>query len=124
MDIVETPYFSYFKRKFLKKIFRGYLNETISLEKFPSEELTITFLRSSDPKVFCKKSIFKKFSGKYFSRSLFLTKRDSELWRDTQKETLNLVFSNEFRVKICRTAFLQNTSGRVILFSALKALRI
>ena len=117
MDIVETPYFSYFKRKLLRKIFRGYLNETISLEKFPSEELTITFLRSSDPKVFCKKSIFKKFSGKYFSRSLFLINY-------TQKETPNLVFSNEFRVKICRTAFLQNTSGRVILFSALKALRI
>ena len=67
------------------------------------------FLQKQPPEVFCKKTVlrnFTKFTGKY------LCLGPANLFK---KETLAQVFSCEF-AKFVRTPFLQNTSGRLLLF--------
>ena len=71
--------------------------------------------RSSRPEVFCKKSVFRKFTGKHLRQSRFFNKvaglRPVTLLK---KRLWHKCFPVNF-AKFLRILFLQNTSGRLLL---------
>ena len=72
------------------------------------------FIQKQPLEVFCEKRCLgnlTKFTGKYLCQSLFINKIAPEL----KKRLRNRRFSVNF-VKFSRTPFLQNTSGRLLLF--------
>ena len=79
--------------------------------------------RSSCPDVFCQTDVLEnlaKFTGKHLCRSLFLNKvlgQDLKLYQ----KRLPQVFSCEF-CEISKITFLQNTSGQLLLKSAVTSI--
>ena len=78
-----------------------------------------SIIRSSRLEVFCKKGVlrnFEKFTGKHLCQSLFFNKvacyRPATLLK---KRFWNRCFPVNF-AKFLRTPFLQNTSGRLLLY--------
>ena len=91
-------------------------NEFYSVQ-FPSERI-LGWDRNSRPEVFCKKCVlrdFAKFTGKHLYQRLFFNKvAGLEACNFIKKETLAQVFPVNL-AKFLRAAFLQNTSGWLLL---------
>ena len=79
----------------------------------------IFYIQKQPLEVFCKKGVLKNFAkltGKHLCQSLFFNKvADPRLATFLKKRLWNRYFSVSF-AKISRTLFLQNTSGRLLLY--------
>ena len=81
--------------------------------------LFCTNLRSSLPKMFCKKNFLEnlsKFTGKHFFWSLFWYNCRPQAFKFFKKRLQHICFRVKF-AKFLRTLLLKNTSGQILLKS-------